>query len=510
MDPNPFPPPARARRGGRGNNLFANNDRNRQGANWRNNPDPEEQEEHREEILPRPYRAEPRIDYVQPEQGRNCHPINALNDVGALQRMIREMMEPEARRGERPTYRKPYPAYIDQIPLPPGFKVPNFTLFNGEDPHASSVEHIGRFSVQCIAIENNPLLKLRLSGNFLSGQAFIGYTNLPANSVQAWEQMESVFHDYYYRIQPEVTISDLAALKQSEDEPTQDFITRFRKLKMKCRIPMEERHFIQMAQAALKISLRKRFDGMLFGDLAELADKASKYEELLREEQQKRNSSKGTYYKSPSSSIHLVRVESEEEAKCSEEGEVAVAEMAKLKHPISCKALTRPQKDQKPPPFTGGFVPNKPTQNKVYSFDLTKVDALFDEMLWHNSWNHSTNSCVVFRDVIQEGITAGRLKLAEKPPSVTTDPFPSPQINMVNLNWPEQKKSRPTTEASSSKGKIFSRETAHRPKATISAGVVLCSKCKCKAELEVVLDRQNHPTPSVFDRIGTSHRDKVR
>ncbi|CAL2238678.1 unnamed protein product [Prunus armeniaca] len=131
-------------------------------------------------------------------------------------------------------------------------------------------------SGQCIAIENNPLLKLRLFGNSLSGQAFTWYTNLPANSIQTLEQMESVFHDYYYRIQPEVTISDLAALKQSEDEPAQDFINRFRKLKMKCRIPMEERHFIQMAQAALKISLRKRFHGMLFGDLAELADKASK------------------------------------------------------------------------------------------------------------------------------------------------------------------------------------------------------------------------------------------
>ncbi|XP_020411117.1 uncharacterized protein LOC109946773 [Prunus persica] len=335
------------------------------------------------------------IDHAQPEQGRNPHPINALNDMGALQRMIREMMEPEARRGERTTYRKPDPAYIDQIPLSPNFKVPYFTLFNGEDPHASSVEHIGRFSVQCIAIENNPLLKLRLFGNSLSGQAF------------TW-------------IQPEVTISDLAALKRNEHEPAPDFIARFRKLKMKCRIPLEERHFIQMAQTALKISLRKRFDGMLFGDLAELADKASKYEELLREEQQKRNSSKGTYYKTPSSSVHLVEVESEER-------EIAVAEMAKLKHPISCKALTKPPKDHKPPSFIRGFVPNKPTQNKVYSFDLTKVDALFDEMLlqkaietshrlpkpdelkgrqycrWHNSWNHSTNSCVVFKDVIQEG-----------------------------------------------------------------------------------------------------------
>ncbi|CAL9018137.1 unnamed protein product [Prunus brigantina] len=135
--------------------------------------------------------------------------------------------------------------------------------------------------------------------------------------------------------------------------------------------------------------------------------------------------------------------------------------MATLKHPINCKALIKPPMDQKPPPFIGGFVLNKPAQNKVYSFDLTKVDALFDEMLlqkaietphklpkleelkgrqycrWHNSWNHSTNSCVVFRDVIQEGIITGRLKLAEKPPTVTTYPFPQPQVNMVNLNWPE-------------------------------------------------------------------------
>ncbi|CAL9000270.1 unnamed protein product [Prunus brigantina] len=320
IDPNPFPPPARGRRGGRGNNLFANNDRNRLGANWRNNPGLEEQEGHREEVLPRPYRAEPMIDYAQPEQGRNYPPINALNDVGALQRMIREMMEPEARRGERPTYRKPYPAYIDQIPLPP-----------------------------------------------------------------------------------------------------------------------------------------------------ELADKASKYEELLREEQQKRNSSKGTYYKSP---IHLVQMESEEEAEYSKEGEVAVAEMAKLKHPISCKALTKPPNDQKPPPFTGG--------------------------------------CVVFRDVIQEGITAGRLKLAEKSPTVTTNPFPQPQVNMVNLNWPEQKRTRSTTETSSSRDRMVSRETNERPKATISAGMVLCSKCKCEAELEVVLNRQGQPMPSVFDRIGTLSRDRAR
>ncbi|CAL2238251.1 unnamed protein product [Prunus armeniaca] len=39
MDLNPFPSPARGRKGRGGINPFANNDRNRPGANWRNHPD---------------------------------------------------------------------------------------------------------------------------------------------------------------------------------------------------------------------------------------------------------------------------------------------------------------------------------------------------------------------------------------------------------------------------------------------------------------------------------------
>ncbi|CAL8167780.1 unnamed protein product [Prunus armeniaca] len=124
--------------------------------------------------------------------------------------------------------------------------------------------------------------------------------------------------------------------------------------------------------------------------------------------------------------------------------------------------------------------------------------------------NQGSYDILMNGDVIQEGITAGRLKLAEKPPFVTTDHFPPPQVNMVNLNWPEQKRNRTATEANSSKGRIVSRETIERPKATISAGVVLCNKCKCEAELEVVLDKQDQPTPSVFDRIGTTSHDGAR
>ncbi|CAL9006381.1 unnamed protein product [Prunus brigantina] len=193
--------------------------------------------------------------------------------------------------------------------------------------------------------------------------------------------------------------------------------------------------------------------------------------------------------------------------------------MAKLKHPISCKALTKPPKDQKPPPFTGGFVPNKPIQNKVYSFDLTKVDALFDEMLlqkaietphgmpkpeelkgekycrWHNSWNHSTNSCVVFGDVIREGITAGKVEASGEISRRNNRSLSSTTSQHGQPKRPNEKRTRPTTETSSSRGRMVSKETNERPKATISTGMVLRSKCKCEAELEVVLNRQSQPMP---------------
>ena len=36
------------------------------------------------------------------------------------------------RRIGRPVYRRPYLAYIDQVEIPQGYKVPNFTLFSSE------------------------------------------------------------------------------------------------------------------------------------------------------------------------------------------------------------------------------------------------------------------------------------------------------------------------------------------------------------------------------------------
>ncbi len=45
-------------------------------------------------------------------------------------------------------YQKSYPDYFDDIPYPCGFRVPEFTKFNGEDSR-TTWEHIGQFLAQC-------------------------------------------------------------------------------------------------------------------------------------------------------------------------------------------------------------------------------------------------------------------------------------------------------------------------------------------------------------------------
>ncbi|BFG34689.1 hypothetical protein CerSpe_209630 [Prunus speciosa] len=373
------------------------------------------------------------------------HPDEAiLNEMEGLRQLFYNG-QAGIRRAARPTYQKPYPAYIDDLPFPRGFKVPNFSLFNGEDLYTSALEHIGRFSAQCVAIETQPLLKLRLFGSSLSGQAFTWYSNLSPNSITGWAEMEGAFMEQYYRPEPEVTINDLTDMKQGEHETVQDFIARFKKLKMKCKIPMDEKHFIKMDQNALRLPLRKKFDDQEFMDLQDVAQQAGKYELLLQEEAQRRNSSKPVYLKNPVHHLEVIN----EFTEASEESvgpEVSLAKIIQIKNPITCKAVMRPGKEQRSnPPPTGGFVPYK-QKHKSYSFDLSKAKNIFDELLrgkvirldekhvfpkqeevkgklfckWHNSFSHAINNCIQFRDAIQDLINEGKI-LLDKPITMKVD-----------------------------------------------------------------------------------------
>ncbi|KAF7124306.1 hypothetical protein RHSIM_Rhsim12G0055600 [Rhododendron simsii] len=172
--------------------------------------------------------------------------------------------------------------------------------------------------------------------------------------------------------------------------------------------------------------------------------RASKFEAILQEEEQLKNSSLGTYYQDVEGDM-----------------EIDVAQVIG-KTPIICDTLVKTEKPMNMP----SSQPNRrggQANYRQYSFDLTQTDQIFDELLkqkfivlspghilpsdkekkgkeyckWHNSFRHNTNNCVTFRNCVQDLIQKGLLQYAKgdkDPMSIESDPFPKVEINMVNAN----------------------------------------------------------------------------
>ncbi|KAM2105512.1 hypothetical protein ACFX1R_016007 [Malus domestica] len=172
--------------------------------------------------------------------------------------------------------------------------------------------------------------------------------------------------------------------------------------------------------------------------------------------------------------------------------------------------------------------------SKVYTFDITKADTIFDQLLsakiiklrpghtipkanehkgkiyckYHNSSKHMTNNCVVFRDNIQSWIDNGKLSFPEKKMSVDTDPFPTATVNMVDAHLPRDKgkgKAEVATPQRSLNQNSWPRFNAdfrsNKPPTALtgpaivkpmidystdkdSGSAVLCSKCKANVNTE--------------------------
>ncbi|GKV36311.1 hypothetical protein SLEP1_g44457 [Rubroshorea leprosula] len=217
-------------------------------------------------------------------------------DRNQLIDLVQETYGPALRPLVRPSYHKPYPDYIDRDnPFPRGFKVPEFTLFSG-DASQSTIEHIGRFTIQCGEVSGDDFLKLRLFPSSLIGTALTWYLSLPQISMFTWRQMEGLFHIQFYRSEPEISMAGLSRLTQRPGESSKNYLMRFRKARMKCHVALPEQEFVKLAQNGLDIELRKKFEGMEFRDFFELSYKVARYENLLREESQRKAMLQGTYY----------------------------------------------------------------------------------------------------------------------------------------------------------------------------------------------------------------------
>ncbi|XP_043717501.1 uncharacterized protein LOC122665417 [Telopea speciosissima] len=381
-----------------------------------------------------------------------------------LIRLIQEQTNPLFQPITQPVYRKLYPEYYDQLDFGYTQKIPLFAKFSGED-NMSTVEHIARFIAQCGTLGANEIMKLRLFPNSLTGSAFTWYINLPADSIQTWREMEDQFHAQFYRIDPLVSIADLACMCQLPDESAAKFVNRFKLARYKCPTVLQEPEYAKMALGRLSFELRKRFVGQELPDLGQLIAHATSYELVLKEEEDQKASSSGTYYKQSALAIMGATTPSTSPVnfsnfKVDEECEVSIAEIVSGK-PCVCKALS-PMVEH-----TGSSPKPKPTPARNldsrarYSYNISKAESIFDHLLkdkqiklleghqipsaeeikgkryckWHNSFTHNTNGCIVLRMALQQAINDGCLKFPNKGKGIMlVDENPFLPINMVDAD----------------------------------------------------------------------------
>ena len=90
-------------------------------------------------------------------------------------------------------------------------------------------------------------------------------------------------------------IEELSRVTQKNGETVDLFISRFKKMRNKCKIRFPKTEYVKMAKRGLDIELRKKFQGMEFIDFYELVAKVTEYEELIKEESYRRKKSMGIY-----------------------------------------------------------------------------------------------------------------------------------------------------------------------------------------------------------------------
>jgi hypothetical protein len=83
-------------------------------------------------------------------------------------------------------YTKPYPSGYDLIPLPPKYRLPEFTKFSGAEG-SSYIEHVSRYLAQLGMISVLDPLRVRFFSQSLTGPAFGWCTSLGPDSIRTWK-----------------------------------------------------------------------------------------------------------------------------------------------------------------------------------------------------------------------------------------------------------------------------------------------------------------------------------
>jgi hypothetical protein len=148
-------------------------------------------------------------------------------------------------------YTKSYPSDYDLIPLPPKYRLPEFTKFNGSEG-SSSIENVSRYLAQLGMISVSDPLWVRFFSRSLTGPAFGWYTSLGPDSIRTWKQLEEQFHIQYHSEAAEAGIPNLAQVSQKRGETVAEYIQRFKEVKNRCySTHITEKEVVELASLGL-------------------------------------------------------------------------------------------------------------------------------------------------------------------------------------------------------------------------------------------------------------------
>jgi hypothetical protein len=176
-------------------------------------------------------------------------------------------------------YTKTYPSDYDLIPLPPKYRLPEFTKFSGSEG-SSSIEHVSRYLAQLGMISVSDPLRVRFFSQSLTGPAFRWYTSLGPDSIRTWKQLEEQFYIQYHSEAAEAGIADLAQVRQKRGEAVAEYIQRFKEVKNRCYSTcITEKEAIKLASLGLAKPIKDMGFQLEFNSLAHLVQKLTSSEQ---------------------------------------------------------------------------------------------------------------------------------------------------------------------------------------------------------------------------------------
>jgi hypothetical protein len=181
------------------------------------------------------------------------------------------------------SYQKSYPEFYDTIPYPRGFRVPDFSKFNGDDSR-TTYEHIGQFLAQTNDVDITDVRRICLFLLSLSSTAFSWFTSLTLGSIETWPSLEHTFHEYFYNGEVELRLFDLTVVRQRYNEMVPEYLKRFRGIKNRCyNLTIGEKDLADLAFAGLASYLKEKMEGQEFLDMNQVLRKAMLHENLIKE-----------------------------------------------------------------------------------------------------------------------------------------------------------------------------------------------------------------------------------